>query len=164
MATTTDLTAYLSNNNVSYRIRVHVPTYSVSGLAAANHASEKEIARNRVFEAENTLWMAVFPGNLEIEMDALRRALHTTHVRELADSDLKDIFPDCDVEAIPPFGNLYGLNVIADPHFERNGLMVFNACSPTSSIIIAWSEFRRLVRPVIARITEPVHLLEKTGA
>lgn len=163
MATTTDLAAYLSDNHVSYRIRSHVPTYSVGALAAVNHASESEVARNLVFEAGGKFWMTVFPGDLQLDPDALRRVLKTQHVREAVESELRGLFPACEVEAIPPFGNLYGVNVVADPSFERTGLMVFNACSRSSSIIIAWSAFRRLVRPVLARITEPVHWYEKQG-
>ncbi len=161
MATTTDLAAYLNDNNVKFRIRLHVPTYTVHALAAANHVPLRAVAQNLIIEAEGKSWMAVFPGDMQLNPASLCQALGSTCVQEISVRELQGIFPDCDIDTVPPFGNLYGLNVVADTSFERDGLMVFHACSRSSSITIDWSTFTRLVRPLLASIAEPVHILEK---
>ncbi len=161
MATTIDIASYLNDNNVKFRIRLHVPTYTVHALAAANHVPVRTVAQNLVVEAEGKNWMAVFPGDMQVNPVSLCQALGSTHVQDLSGWELQGIFPDCDIDTVPPFGNLYGLHVVADPSFEREGLMVFHACSRSSSITLDWGAFTRLVRPVLAPIAEPVHLLEK---
>lgn len=160
MATTTDLASYLNDNNVKFRIRLHLPTYTAHALAAANHVHVSAVAQTVVVQAEGKYWMTVFPGDMQLNATALARVLESEHVHEASAWDLQGLFPDCDIDSLPPFGNLYGLDVIADPSLEQAGTIVFHACSRTSSVTVEWSAFKRLVRPVLAHIAEPVHSLE----
>ncbi len=161
MATTTDLVSYLNDNNVEFRIRLHVPTYSVHALATANHVAVSAVAQTVVVQADDAYYMTVFPGDMELNAAALCRALKSTQARQVSMLALQGMFPDCKIESLPPFGNLYGLKVIADPSFEHTGVMVFHACSRSSSITMEWSAFTRLVRPLLADIAEPVLSMEK---
>ncbi|MEN6321411.1 MAG: YbaK/EbsC family protein, partial [Syntrophaceae bacterium] len=65
----------------------------------------------------------------------------------------KDIFPDCEVGAMPPFGNLYGMDVYVDQHLTEDKEIVFNAGSHSELVRMAYEDFARLVKPKVIRLT-----------
>ncbi len=74
------------------------------------------------------------------------------HVHLAHEEDLDLLFPDCEVGAMPPFGNLYGFPVVVDQALLEDREIVFNACTHTDSIRMKFSDFERLVRPIVAHI------------
>ena len=77
------------------------------------------------------------------------------------EDQFKDAFPDCDIGAMPPFGNLYGLPVYASQSFaygdrpegESTQEIAFNACTHTELIRMKYADFSRLVNPVVGRLS-----------
>jgi Ala-tRNA(Pro) deacylase len=80
--------------------------------------------------------------------------LKSKHVHLASEEDLQQIFPDCEVGAMPPFGNLYALPVYADKSLADDNVIVFNACSHTRSIRLKMYDFLRLVKPVVAEFSQ----------
>jgi Ala-tRNA(Pro) deacylase len=69
---------------------------------------------------------------------------------ELAtEGDFRDRFPDCEVGAMPPFGNLYGMPVYVAEALAADEEIAFNACSHTELIRLAYEDFQRLVKPKV---------------
>ena len=56
-------------------------------------------------------------------------------------------FPDCDTGAMPPFGNLYGMDVFVEDTLSEDEEISFNAGSHTELIKLAYKDFEKLVRP-----------------
>lgn len=160
MAPTADLIKYLTDNHVAFNALSHVPTHTSRAVAMANHVSEECVSTVRVFRALQKYWLAVLPGNSQLNIDELRRLL-SADVSPVSDWDVERLFPECESGALPPFGKLYGMNVIADATFQRTGRMVFNACCHTVSIAMDWSAFERLEHPQIAQIVESADILEE---
>jgi Ala-tRNA(Pro) deacylase len=69
--------------------------------------------------------------------------------------EFREIFPNCDIGAMPPFGNLYGLPVYVDQTLAANDTIVFTAGTHSHTIGIAYADFARLVRPVVAAFGRP---------
>ena len=73
---------------------------------------------------------------------------------ELAhEEEFKDLFPGCEVGAMPPFGNLYGMRVFAAETLAEDEEIAFNACSHTELIKMSYQDFERLVHPTLGRFS-----------
>ena len=62
------------------------------------------------------------------------------------------MFPGCEVGGMPPFGNLYGMDVYVSKLLAEDEEIAFNAGSHTELIRMAYKDFERLVKPKVARI------------
>ena len=153
-----DILVYLMQNGVAYGVRQHLPAYSAPAHAAANHVSEREIVRTQVLEADGGTWMAVFPGDRQPDPDGLRAVLNAKQVRSLDEHELLELFPDSEIDAAPPFGNLYGVRIIADSSLERVERITFKACSHAVSVTITMPAYRRLANPRMALFTMPARV------
>ena len=63
------------------------------------------------------------------------------------------VMPDCELGAMPPFGNLYALPVYIDKSLTNDDEIVFNACSHTKSVRLKMNDYLGLVKPVIAEFS-----------
>ncbi len=152
MAKTSDLIKYLNANNVSYQLLRHVPAFRAHEVAMATHVPDRNLAKTLLVKAGQVYWMVVLRGDQRLDEKALKRVLEVHHVHLAHEEDLDHLFPDCEVGAMPPFGNLYGFPVVVDQALPEDDEIVFNACTHTDSIRMKFSDFERLVRPMIAHI------------
>jgi Ala-tRNA(Pro) deacylase len=94
--------------------------------------------------------MAVLPAPHKLDFDLLREALCARKVEMANEAEFKDKFPECDIGAMPPFGNLYGMDVISDRALAEKDDIAFNAGSHTELIKLAYKDFLELVKPKVA--------------
>ena len=73
----------------------------------------------------------------------------TLTVELASEEEFKGRFPDCEVGAMPPFGNLYEMETFVDESLAEDPEIAFNAGTHTELIRMAFSDFRRLVKPRI---------------
>src|SRR6185295_17148034 len=71
------------------------------------------------------------------------------------ESDVKQAFPDVEVGAMSPFGNLYNVAVVVDKELSDAGDIVFNAGSHTDTIKMKYADFAALVRPKSGAFGQP---------
>jgi Ala-tRNA(Pro) deacylase len=88
-----------------------------------------------------------------IKMDLLKKAIGSDNIRLATEQEFKDKFADCEVGAMPPFGNLYNMEVYASDSLKDDEEIVFNAGSHTELIKLSYKDFERLVNPKIAQIS-----------
>ncbi len=156
MAKTSDLQRYLNNNGIHYRIIEHEPAFSAHGVALATHVTDKECAKSVILAIDKRYWMAVLRADEKISTRLIRVLFAARDVRMAHEEDLSLLFPDCELGAMPPFGNLYGLPMLLDASLLDDDEIVFNACTTTRSIRVRMEDYRRLVNPLIARFAQPV--------
>ena len=155
MARTHDLIKYLTANNASFRLLRHAPAFSAHDVAQATHVPDTALAKTLLVKAGNVYWMAVVRGDQRLSQHRLKRALEVHHAHLAHEEDLDLLFPDCEIGAMPPFGNLYGFPVLVDKGLAEDDEIVFNACTHSDSIRMKFSEYERLVHPMIAEIALP---------
>ena len=94
--------------------------------------------------------MAVLPASQKVDLEELRQALGARAGRDSPASRRSGIwFPGCEVGAMPPFGNLYGMDVYVADSLAEDEEIAFNAGSHTELIRLAYNDFERLVRPTV---------------
>jgi Ala-tRNA(Pro) deacylase len=142
------LKEFLDEQNIKYVTISHSPAYTAQEIAARAHVPGKEIAKTVLVKMEGKLVMAVLPGSFKINFESLKNVLGSQNVRLADEHEFKDKFPDCEVGAMPPFGNLYGVEVFVASSLAEDEEIAFNACSHSQLIKMAYSDYERLVNPV----------------
>ncbi|MCX6133898.1 MAG: YbaK/EbsC family protein [Ignavibacteriales bacterium] len=161
MAKITDLLRYLQSNKVEFQVLEHDPAFSAHDVAAVAHVPESEMAKAILIKIDQHYWMAVLRADQRINQQMIRRVFGAKNVQLAHEEDLGMLFPDCQLGAMPPFGNLYGLPVLVEECLEDDEDIVFNACTHTKAIHMKFKDFRRLAKPVIAGFAEFVHVVEE---
>jgi Ala-tRNA(Pro) deacylase len=98
---------------------------------------------------DGQMTMLVLPAAYRVNFDRLKRALGADQVELASEAEFKDLFPDCEVGATPPFGNLYGIQVIADASLAQEVVIAFCAGSHTELIQLAYADFEKLAKPKV---------------
>ncbi len=104
--------------------------------------------------------MLVIPGDRRLKNKRVRKFFKTRSVTFASKKEADEItkiketnYVPVEFGGVPPFGNLFGLEVIVDPALLENEEIVFNAGDRRFSVAMKSEDFVRLVRPVVARIT-----------
>jgi len=147
----TSLTEYLDKHGVRYSVVTHSPAFTAQGVAALSHTPGRNLAKSVVVKLDGKMALVVLPASFQIDLDLLRKATKATLVELASEREFKDRFPECETGAMPPFGNLYGLDVIADEMLANDTEIAFNACSHRDLIRLPWRDFERLAEPKLAR-------------
>ena len=143
------LKEFLDKENVKYVSIKHSSAYTAQEIAASAHVPGKELAKTVMIKINGKMAMAVLPASYKIDINLLKEITGTEDVRLAGESEFKDKFPDCEVGAMPPFGNLYSMDVFASQNLEDDEEIAFNACSHTELIKLSYKDFKRLVNPKI---------------
>lgn len=143
------LKAYLEEHGVNYVGIRHSPAYSATEVAASAHVAAPHFAKTVVVRVDGAPAMLVLPANRRLLLPELRELLEREDVRLATESDLRALFPDCELGAMPPFGNLYGMPVHVFVALAHQARIAFNAGTHTEIIEMAYEDFDRLVRPRI---------------
>lgn len=149
----TKLKEFLDNQHVEYLTITHSPAFTAQKIAASAHVSGKELAKTVMVRIDGKLAMAVLPASYQVDFDLLRDATGALDVELASEADFKEMFPDCELGAMPPFGNLYGMNVIVAEKLAEDEAIAFNACSHTELIKMHYSDFERLVEPIVVKFS-----------
>ena len=147
------LTEFLDHERVKYTTLTHSPAFTAQEIAACAHISGKELAKTIVVHLDGRLALAVAPADKKIALPELGKVAGGSNARFATEEEFKNSFPDCELGAMPPFGNLYGMDVyLAEPLTEDEEI-AFNAGSHTELIKMALHDFERLVKPKVANFT-----------
>ena len=146
------LREFLDSQQVKYVTIKHSPAYTAQEIAASAHVRGKELAKTVIVTLDGQMAMAVLPASRKVGFDLLGQAARAKNVQLASEQAFRDMFPGCEVGAMPPFGNLYGMDVYASKLLAEDEEIVFNAGSHTELIRLAYKDFERLVKPKVARI------------
>lgn len=148
--------AYLEEEGVAYEHGEHPPAFTAQEVAAAEHIPGKELAKTVMLTDGGTFLMAVLPATRRVEIDELREVAGNSELRLAEEEEFADLFPNVEIGAMPPFGNLYDVPVFVDQSLREDESITFNAGTHTDTIRMAYADFERLVDPVVAEFSEPV--------
>lgn len=148
------LKEFLDSHNVKYVSITHSRAYTAQEVAASTHIRGKEFAKTVVVKLDGKMAMAVLPATRKVDLDALKQAANAQKAELATEQEFQYMFPECETGAMPPFGNLYGMEVYADTSLREDEEIAFNAGSHTEVIRMAYQDFVRLVQPKVANIAQ----------
>ena len=144
---------FLDRENVKYVTISHSPAYTAQEVAESAHIKGKDLAKTVIVELDGEMAMAVLPGNRKIVLQDLREVTGSDEVKFASEEEFRERFPDCETGAMPPFGNLYGMDVFLAEGLTQNEQIAFNAGSHTEVVKLALRDFERLVKPKVVSFT-----------
>jgi Ala-tRNA(Pro) deacylase len=138
---------------VSYEVYNHPLAYTAQEIAAKQHFSGKVMAKVVMLKVDGALAMAVLMGSDKVSLATVRESLNAREVQLATEDDFVARFPDCEIGAMPPFGNLFGMPVYVDPALEKDEYIYFNAGNHVQTVRLRYEDYERLVHPRVVRMT-----------
>lgn len=155
------LKTYLDSHHIRYLVMDHSPAFSALEVAEYTHISGRFIAKTVILIIEDQPAMVVLPGTEKVDLEFFKEFCDTHDVRLATEEEFREIFPDCEVGAMPPFGNLYGINVYVAKSLTEDDEIAFNAGNHHQIIKMKYSDLDRLVHPVVLDFSvAPIHSLQ----
>lgn len=139
----------LEQNWIDYETVDHREAFTAQGVAAAAHVSGWQMAKVLIARDEGRFVMVVLPASCRLDLAILRRVSGRPHLDLATEEETASLFPDCEVGAVPPFGNLYGLDVFVDACFPRNRPIAFQAGNHHEIVKMAYPDYQWAVKPFV---------------
>ena len=143
------LREFLDRNRIQYLVISHSVAYTAQGIAALTHIPGKELAKTVIMMVDGRLAMAVVPASFRVDLYRLKKFLGADSVELANEIQFRSSFPDCETGSMPPFGNLYGMDVFVDETLAEDKEIAFNAGSHRELVRMKFADFRDLVKPAI---------------
>ncbi len=150
---TTKVRQFLDTHHIRYVVIGHSPAYTAQEIASLAHISGKEMAKTVMVKVDGKMAMAVLPASYKVDFGRLKEGVGAKKVELAKESEFKHLFPDCEVGAMPPFGNLYGLPVYVAERLTEDKEIAFNSGTLTELFLMQYQDFERLVQPTVVKLT-----------
>lgn len=147
------LEAFLDSNRVAYDTMTHPHAFTAQQTAMNAHIDGHSMAKTVMVKLDGRLAMAVLPSDEWLDVTRLRQASGAREVALADESDFKDRFPECEVGAMPPFGNLYHMDVYVSDSLAGGDRIAFNAGNHRELMRMGWNDFERLVHPRVGPLS-----------
>jgi len=148
------LKAYLDQHQFAYEIITHMGAITAQEVAESQHLPGKQMAKVVIVKKANgTPTMLVLPSSHQVNFDKLRRILGTDAELEPA-NEFRALFPECEIGAEPPFGHLFGVDMLVDTALTEDEEIVFNAGSHWQTVKMRYADYARLVKPRVASFAD----------
>ena len=142
----------LDEGKIPYEVYNHALAYTAQEIAAKQHVSGNELAKVVMLEADDQLVMGVIRGNDKIDFQTVEDSLGVHRARLATEAEFIARFPECEIGAMPPFGNLFGVKVFVDPALEKDEYIFFNAGNHVQTVRLKYKDFARLAQPAVVRL------------
>lgn len=147
------LLEFLDDNDVTYELVEHPKAYAAKDVAFKAGVPGRIFAKSVLVKLDGKMAMAVLPAEDKVNFHLLREAARAETITLATETEFATLFPDCELGAMPPFGNLYGMDVYVGGTLTRADHIAFNAGSHTEVLNMAYQDFERLVHPRTAWFT-----------
>jgi Ala-tRNA(Pro) deacylase len=144
------LERYLRENGVPFEVQHHPRVVTAQEVAAVEHVPGKMLAKVVMVLADGEMVMLALPALYRVDLEKVGAVLGAEEVRLADEEEFEGAFPDCEVGAMPLFGNLYGLPVYAEETLAEDETIFFRAGTHTDTMSVRYADFERLVEPTVA--------------
>lgn len=141
---------YLRRNRVRFERYWHPHAVSAQELAQALHVSGWRVAKSVIVMADRQPWIVVVPAAGTVDLTQVRDIIGARSVRLATEDEFSSYFPDCELGAEPPFGELYGLPVAVDESLSLTERLLFRAGSHEEALEMRFQDFATLEWPLVA--------------
>ena len=156
MAVSEKLQNYLRTSKVKFAAAKHPVVYTAQEIAAAQHVPGRRLAKSVLVKTERGALLAVLPAVQLIDLKRLKALLKAKTLAIAKEPEIREQFPDVEVGAMSPFGNLYNVPVVVDRSLGESDTIVFNAGSHTETITMRYQDFAALVKPKAGSFGQPI--------
>jgi Ala-tRNA(Pro) deacylase len=149
------LTEILDEQGVAYEVIHHPPDYSALEAAHDTHTPGAGFVKAVVMNTKGGPVLAVLPAPAMVDLRKFAEVVGCDEVRLASENAIALLFPDCQIGAEPPFGQLYDMPVFLDESLAGEEFITFNAGTHDEAIRIRFADYDRLEEPTHARFSRP---------
>ncbi|RIK65179.1 MAG: hypothetical protein DCC65_12675 [Planctomycetota bacterium] len=142
----------LDDQEIPYKKLWHRPTYTSQDLAAAEHVSGYEVAKPVVVRGARGFAMCVVAAPDQVDLNKVARLLGEESVRLATEDEMKSLFPDCELGAEPPVGNLFGIRTIMDHRLRYDERLFMQIGSHTEAVRMRRDDWEQITQPIVGAI------------
>ena len=143
------LKEYLDSNKVKYKTINHSPAYTAQEVAATAHVPGRDFAKTVIVKIDGSLAMVIEPANQKVNFESVKSLAGSKDVELASEAEFQDRFPGCELGAMPPFGNLYNMDVYISDVLSKEDEISFNAGTHSELIKMSYSDYEKLVKPTV---------------
>lgn len=149
----------LEKNNVWFESIEHEPVRTSEEAAkirpgySLKQGAKAIIVRVKISGGTNLFTMLVLPGDKRFDNEKVKRFFKAKDIRFATEEEIKQITCGIEPGGVPPFGNLFNLQVVVDPTLTQNEKIVFNAGDRRYSIAMKAKDYMNIVKPAVESIT-----------
>lgn len=143
------LIKYLDEHDKKYVVMKHSRAYTAQEVAASAHIPGKEMVKTVIVKVDGDMKMVVLPSTHDVDFDSIKTALDAKEVELATEDEFENKFPDCELGAMPPFGNFYDLDTLVAEALTEDEEIAFNAGTHKELIKMKYRDFEELVQPEI---------------
>ena len=130
-----------------------LPGLHGSGNCRLGARSRQRVGQDGHDQIGRKMAMAVLPATRKLDFDLLKHTVGAKDVELAGEQEFANAFPGCELGAMPPFGNLYDMDVFVAESLAEDEQIAFNAGSHTELLRLGYADYERLVRPNVAKLT-----------
>lgn len=145
---------FLKSSGTDYEISEAPTAYTAQKTAEEAHVPGGELAKTVVVKTDDAFAMVVLPAPARIDFALLKGVAGAGNVELATEEEFAGLFPDCEVGAMPPFGNLYGMQVFVEEELTKDEKISFYGCSHSKLIRIAYGDYEKLVQPRAGKFSQ----------
>ena len=150
---TQKLKNYLDQHEIQYVTISHSPAYTAQRIAEVTKIPGKELAKTVIVKIDDKFAMAVLPASRRVNLQHLQQAIGADEVTLSSEQEFNELFPDCEVGAMPPFGNLYDMGVYVAEQLTEDEEIAFNAGSHSELVRMSYNDYANLVTLQVVALT-----------
>ena len=142
---------FMNESGVDYEFIDHPRAYAAEDVARKAGVDGHSFVKTVLVRLDGLMAMALVPASFKVNFNLLREAAGASSIVLALEHEFEERFPDCSLGAMPPFGNLYGMDVYADGSLTDEETIAFNAGTHREVITMTWDDYEALVAPHLAR-------------
>ncbi|WP_138429050.1 aminoacyl-tRNA deacylase [Fodinibius saliphilus] len=148
------LTEYLDSHDKKYMVIKHSNAYTAQEVAASAHIPGREMAKTVMANIDGKMSMIVTPSTHIVDFDRVKDALGITEADLASEEEFKDLFPGCELGAMPPFGNLFNMDTYVAEALAEDEEIAFNAGNHRELVKMRYDDFEELVEPTVIALAK----------
>jgi len=152
MSISRKLKGILEEKKIAFKVHDHPAAYTAQEIAGAQHVPGAQLLKAVIVKMDGQFVMCVIPSTLLVDFAKLKSFAKAKEIKMANETELAKLFPEYELGAEPPFGNLYGLKVYADRSIEERENVFFNAGSHTSTVSMSTVDLIKMTQPLIGEI------------
>jgi Ala-tRNA(Pro) deacylase len=156
MATATWVREELERKGFAYEELHHTEAWTAQELAQREHISGHRVAKVVGVLADGQPVELILPASRRVLLDRVRQLLGAMEVRLATEQELQQLFPDCEVGAIPALRHWQGAQVIMDGNLVGAGNIIILGGTHRDAIRMKFDDWFDLVNPRVEEFSEPV--------
>lgn len=157
MTPSAEVEQYLQTQDIPYLMRHHAPAMTARQLAELEKIDPHEVAKVVIMRDQKQYYMLVLPADYKLDLKQARGMIHSRNAWIASEQDLQQLFPKCELGAMPPLGELYNMQVYAEAALSEDQEIEFNAGSHEDAVRMRFADWKKMVHPMMEHFAFKAH-------